>query len=334
MTKVTYLFGAGASANVLPVVNQIPARLEELLSELEQPELKMGEELIGDNRLNDHTAYEYQRELIDDLLWLKQNTEEHASVDTFAKKLFLLSDYTNLDRLKNALSVFLLFQHKGKRPDKRYDTFLASIMTSLNDFPENLRILSWNYDLQFEQAYSQYMSKSVIENQRYLNVNEKYTSTFGSDKFGICKLNGSILITTFRGVRKFIYSHNLEGSLDKAFVRNAIKNYAICKRVRDIDNSLSFAWEPGEDAVNFMDSVREETKNSAVLVVIGYSFPFFNREIDRAIIQNMKSLKRVYFQAPDAENLKERFQAIRDDIPSENLIPKYDIEQFFLPNEL
>jgi len=70
------------------------------------------------------------------------------------------------------------------------------------------------------------------------------------------------------------------------------------------------------------------------LIVIGYSFPFFNREIDRKIIGNMEELEKVYFQAPDAETIKERFQAIRDDIDEKLLVTKKDIGQFLIPNEL
>jgi len=70
------------------------------------------------------------------------------------------------------------------------------------------------------------------------------------------------------------------------------------------------------------------------LIVICYSFPFFNRNVDSQIIKTMKELKKVYFQAPDSDLIKERFQAIRDDIPENKLVPRIDIEQFLLPNEL
>jgi len=70
------------------------------------------------------------------------------------------------------------------------------------------------------------------------------------------------------------------------------------------------------------------------LIVIGYSFPYFNREIDREIIANMNNLKKVYFQSLDAENLKERFLSIRDDLKDNQLLVRKDCGQFLLPNEL
>lgn len=334
MTKVTYLFGAGASANALPIVNNIPQKLNELIDFLQSAQYRLKGNRFSGKDLTDKTAEEYQREMINDLKWLKQNADEHASVDTFAKKLYLKKEMKQLKKLKHSLSLFLMFEHKRNKPDIRYDAFFAAILTSLHKLPVNLRIISWNYDLQFEQSFTQYMSADIAENQSHLNVSEKNSSLLSSRRFGIYKLNGSIFIDTFHRRRKLLYASDFNKQIDREFISNVIQNYITWKRSSDIDNSLSFAWEENLDGGEFMSLVSEETIDTEVLVVIGYSFPFFNREIDRAIIQSMESLRRVYFQAPDADNLKERFQAIRDDIPIENLIPKYDTEQFFLPNEL
>ena len=48
----------------------------------------------------------------------------------------------------------------------------------------------------------------------------------------------------------------------------------------------------------------------------------------------MDKLKKVYFQAPDADSLKERFLSIREDIPANMLVSRFDTKQFLLPNEL
>jgi len=48
----------------------------------------------------------------------------------------------------------------------------------------------------------------------------------------------------------------------------------------------------------------------------------------------MTKLKRGYVQAPDADILIERFKAIRDDLSGIEILPKYDLGQFVLPNEL
>ncbi len=48
----------------------------------------------------------------------------------------------------------------------------------------------------------------------------------------------------------------------------------------------------------------------------------------------MKKLNKVYFQDKFPETLKERFQAIRDNLEEKRLVIKKDVDQFLLPNEL
>ena len=98
---------------------------------------------------------------------------------------------------------------------------------------------------------------------------------------------------------------------------------------------MSFAWEHQTESP-FFNHLKAAVKNTEILVVIGYSFPFFNRDIDKLILKEFmgSSLKKVYFQAPDAEDLRERFLAINDRIDPTNLVLRKDIKQFTLPNEL
>jgi len=76
------------------------------------------------------------------------------------------------------------------------------------------------------------------------------------------------------------------------------------------------------------------TSNTMILVVIGYSFPFFNRDVDRLIIGEMKNLLKVYIQDPYAADVKETFQAINDRIDPNMIIPLDNTKQFLLPPEL
>lgn len=83
-----------------------------------------------------------------------------------------------------------------------------------------------------------------------------------------------------------------------------------------------------------MQSLRETTKDTELVVVIGYSFPFFNRETDREIFKGMPKLKKVYVQDvnPDAV-----IQSLRAVLPIErkiDVVPEKNCEQFFLPAEL
>src|SRR5688500_11353760 len=111
MKHITYLFGAGASCGVLPLNKDIPARLFKLIEELKKIRYTYGE----DNQLKEN--------LITDLQWLYTESDNHASVDTFAKKLYIKQQWQELKRLRLALSVFFVCEQLRKIPDKRYDSF-------------------------------------------------------------------------------------------------------------------------------------------------------------------------------------------------------------------
>ena len=75
-----------------------------------------------------------------------------------------------------------------------------------------------------------------------------------------------------------------------------------------------------------------------MLVIIGYSFPYVNRAIDRDIFASMQRLKTIYIQDKEgvSKEIKERveniFEYIQRDKPS--IVIKEDISQFYIPNEL
>jgi len=338
MNKITYLFGAGASRNALPIINEIPDRLNKLIHLIEGEEFNLDDSLpFDDFHLSPpKTQRDSQRDLISSLKWLLQESKNHASVDTLAKKLFIKNQKNHLRKLKIALSVFFILEQTLNKPDKRYDTFFSSILERWDDFPKNIRILSWNYDYQFELSFSEYSDNHELhQNQSFLKVRSKHGEKYGSDGFGIYKLNGTTGLFDYQmGGSQYYYASNLNQKMDKNFLRQVTRNFAVVTHNLQIFPSLSFAWENENDDNNIVSKSIDAISDSVALVIIGYSFPFFNRGIDRKIIGSMKNLKRVYFQAPDAEVIKERFQAIRDDLTGLELITKFDLDQFVLPNEL
>ena len=139
MSKITYIFGAGASRNALPIVKDIPDRLKSLINLLESEKLQLStEEKFKDTGLeNLQSKNFYQKKLIKDLQWLLDYESKHSSVDTFARKLSIIGDHQNLKKLKVVLSVFFTFEQIIKQPDKRYDSFFASLYNEVNELPKN-----------------------------------------------------------------------------------------------------------------------------------------------------------------------------------------------------
>lgn len=338
--NITYLIGAGASRDALPIVNEIPERIEKVISLLESNDLQLSVTEKFDITNLELTKREVQINLINDLKWLLENSSNHASIDTFAKKLYIKNKDNDLNRLKSAFSVYLIIEQTINKTDKRYDAYFASILKdNYYDFPENLKILNWNYDFQFEKTFSEYSDqKELHSNKNSLNVISKFTrDRRNNNNFSIIKLNGTTNIIGDNGISEYHYFSDFENTLSITFLEKILRNYAALQLVtiKRLYSGLSFAWERfSNDNNDIIKIAQSKTSETNVLVVIGYSFPYFNREVDRAIIGNMKHLSKVYFQSPDAETIKERFLSIRDDIPENSLLIRKDVGQFLLPNEL
>lgn len=342
MSKIAYLFGAGASFGTIPLVKDMPEWIDKLIQDLKNlgMSLSKSEFFEKPESIRNKSKLEHQIDMINDLVWLRDASATHISIDTYAKKLAIKKDSRNLDRLKIILSVYFVIEQTRKRPNNRYDYFFASILESPTEFPEDIRILSWNYDSQFEIAYSEFSNNpDIFHNRRLLNVHIKNKKIEPSElgTFGIYKLNGSTeLFPPYpnpTSSNSYFFNPTAEHKLDLNKLETIVRMYAIAKNQPDLISGLSFAWVPS-NWENFMDKLKEDTKNTEVLIVIGYSFPYFNRSVDREIIRNMKGLKKVHFQDPDADSLMVRFKSIRDDYNSLDFIPEEDQRYFTIPDEL
>lgn len=340
MSKIAYLFGAGASEGALPLVKEMPERIESLMQTISSDDLALSNKVFfeGQRSIQFQTKREHQKDLIKGLEWLHDASSKHINVDTFAKKLYVRKDFDSLDKLKILLSVFFTLEQTRRPPNPRYDFFYASIINSISDFPNDVRILSWNYDFQFEIAFSEFSNeKDLGRNQKTLNIHTKTIPIVKKDieTFGIYKLNGSAELHESRisNPRSHFYNLDISPTLDLKILEATVRMYATATNTTNLIPSFSFAWEDSYFK-SFDDAIMEDTKDTRILVVIGYSFPYFNRTIDKGIISEMKNLSKVYFQSPEAKELIERFKSIRNDLTSDKLIPISDLRYFYIPDEL
>lgn len=354
METVTYLFGAGASAGlkdnrILPVINELPARLEKMAELLGSDEYQLDDQNPFRNLAQfgvKKTKRDIENQFRNDLQWLANESRKTASVDTLARKYDLKGESDLLEKLKIVLSAFFSLEQAKIRYDKRYEIFFTSIIKTRLILPSHIRVLSWNYDIQFEMALSELSyNKSVGEIENILRINEKFHSDnldLGNN-FSLTKINGTAKLYNNTMPRRFVDKYDQPFSLET--IESVINLYGLSIETlehRSFRSNLSFAWETDQTDLHHLDIVDKAiqcTSGTTILVVIGYSFPFFNREIDRKIINSMPHLRKVYFQAPDADNLKERFLAIRDGLTSDNpltqnLVTRFDLSQFVLPNEI
>ena len=105
-----------------------------------------------------------------------------------------------------------------------------------------------------------------------------------------------------------------------------------------IHTKLNFAWEQTRFTnYEIWKDVESSINESEILIVIGYTFPFFNREVDRKIFNMMPKLRKIYYQDPNAKNLIENIKPVilnNNAIDEKSIIPITNIDQFYLPPEL
>ena len=284
------------------------------------------------------TEVEIWEDFARNLLWLNDEGRSHTSIDTFAKKLFVRKDFDSLKKLKATLSAFFTLR-QVQNFDKRYDAFFATIIDE-DPFalPSHVRIVSWNYDWQFERAYSEYTGlKHLIDLQGKLNEISKFSEGKNdATKFSLTKINGSVGFYS-RVKSPFNYVNVLPSADFKSESQKILKTYTdfLFNKANEWESTLSFSWESEWGKGNIVNTAKENISDSEVLVIIGYSFPNFNRRVDREIIGSIKNLKKIYIQTlkESAENIKIRFKAILPDFPENKIVLWTDCDQFLIPDE-
>lgn len=345
MSNVVYLLGAGASYGKrkqaihrtisgavspgkyyiiegIPVVNEINQEIDRLIASLKEiePNYKVDGNFVG--------------EFIKDLEWIKREAERHMTIDTLAKQLYLQENHTEFDRLKRVLSAFFIMMQVIYPADKRYDAFLANVLTYPGKrIPNDITILTWNYDSQIEIAYREYNPTTTTTEEHWKNVRNQLGITESHDwetaNGKIYKLNGSAMLEYYGFFTRIGNPYALD---KKDFVSKLSGMY----RMSSTECYLRFAWEIDVDC-KYLKDVFAQIQDAQVLVVIGYTFPYFNRNIDRALFNNMPNLRKIYIQDPMAERVSQNISPVLSDYQTESNIPIVllkDVDQFYLPSEL
>jgi N utilization substance protein B len=175
---------------------------------------------------------------------------------------------------------------------------------------------------------------SLKQNPEYLAAVKKYKISWDFDpevrKSIFITLKASEEYNTFLGLTdhtiqkdkdiiKFIFkklilkSPGIEQIFEEKFIE-AFHNKYISQ-----SHLITFAWEKESEAKSYLkqtiEAIKEVCNDTEYLVVIGYSFPFYNREIDKLIFETITpTLKKIYFQDPynDGSFLIDRYNLQRE----------------------
>lgn len=316
-----YLLGAGASCKALPVSANFPDKMKKFITEY-----RIFREDLVKQKLSDPSiptdSLQYEDDFIESMKWLIDEAKRHTSVDTIAKKLFLKKDMRNLNRLKATLSTYMILQQSLSDTDYRYDAMLATILQSnllgQIELPSNIIFITWNYDLQMEKAYYAY---SQDMNGIFQQVGRK-----------VERINGQAGSTPRGHFTKYIQAAIRGFSIETVLI--ALEMYSLyAKDANRYIDDIQFSWE--NDSAIFERNISPVVDKTTILIDIGYSFPYFNRDIDRIILRNMPNLSRIYVQVlkPEYEIVKTRILALTNN-KVEDIQVVDDDKGFFIPYEL
>lgn len=355
MKNTVYYLGAGASIQAIPTIDGLRDRIKDLFEWLK----KYLVENLNDYVINtlSKTIRENQtviKTIINDLVWIYEESMTHQTVDTLARRLYLKKEFENLYKLKRGLVTYFYFEQcvgfAGKNNnhqlllDKRYDNLIASIAYRDNHVDgiklrNDIKIITWNYDLQVEHTIQNYTNEkiNVIKNKYQIHPNQnslnvKSGKLVDLESFSMFKLNGNAFIDRVfqQGRLNGITPHDININTNSQMsTSDKIGEYLVefeklfpegKLRSADVFKYFNFAWEKDEKYPGFenmITNILDVIKNTERLIIVGYSFPFFNAEIDREILSACRP-REIIIQDLYPETIKDRLLEL---IPDYGAVP-------------
>lgn len=326
---LVYYIGAGASAQSLPLVSNTPKRMRKLATELRTEDFR--------NRVEEPQRQTLEK-LAERLECLAERADSCPSIDVLARLHYLRDEQTELRELKTTLSAFFMLE-EGRRPaDPRYGHFFAYMADrdahNTLAMPTDVRVISWNYDRQFEKSFAEFTPESNRDEKRAAGrrlqaVPPCLPGECDLRAFSILKLNGaagthespSTNSQTTHNPDLYALFSDLDRSLSLAL--------SFCKNValEDLDPHIQFAWEDDTRRSDILKLV-DRFAPVRTVVVIGYSFPQFNRDLDQRLFNALRP-SEVFLQVAGDNGVKDRIVGLGVDRDTIKIIE--DQNQFFIP---
>lgn len=359
MAKITYLLGAGASYYACPILEkQAEMMIKLAYNEINRlgfdfdknKESRIEFNFINQEYINNFPNNEYK------ILWhigyFGVKAREYGTIDTYARKLYLNNELKEYKLLKMCVSVFFdlwenfyykkLKDTKYSKIDNRYKSLFSVLLDNENNkikLNNDFKFITWNYDLQLEETFKLFLGNNNVKDFDFIDTNFlKFRKDINSTNNDIFHLNGH------RGFFKDVI-----GNSEKEFVLNNsedIDDYwkylnnlysATISGIAKFDNYINYAWEHISLNDSFFQKIANVLAETEVLVIIGYSFPAFNRKIDQFLFSNLnkEKIKKIIYQDPNAskdfiENILERPSFFSKKIIE--ITQEKDLKQFHLPN--
>jgi hypothetical protein len=303
VNEITYYFGAGASCQSMPLVADFEKRFDYFLDYVKRLNLP-----------GSGTFLEYCTQF-------KRDVSSHLSFDTLFKKLYHKQDNGTIQLYKSLILAYFIYEQllqvpeetdpdkrvagKSRNPDPRYEALIAGLLKPLNtsiEFYTRVNFITWNYDANLVEALRTFVAPYVPLH-----------------KFILDKLADGQLVCTPQASITHLNGLINHPQVNKGFaVPNETLNHILDELIHDFDrlstysSLISFSWEKLSyingylQMPDFVVKAKEAVQRSRNIVIVGYSFPLYNRPIDSFILnRNTLSGKDLYIQSPDAAQIKE-----------------------------
>lgn len=295
MNDITYIFGAGASFNSMPLVENFKNRFSVFINFIR--------------------SSDYQSDLFSDSLSFHSQIKAHASFDTYFKKLFHQQKVKQIIKSKKILLSFFLFEQlidietydkalyefqesdvkKEFNVDPRYEALIAGLLKPVPkiEFYTNVNFLTWNYDVNLLIGLRNFISpREKFEDFIEASYRESYFKV--SPQVKVVHLNGY----AFHPVLNNIFAPE---EVIKKSIKQICNDYKSSESFESWAEQIRFAWE--ENSQDF-DVLNEMIANSSTIILVGYSLPLYNRTFDTKIL-NYEALadKQLIVQDIRAKNI-------------------------------
>ena len=343
MSKTIYYLGAGASyvkrdeqgaiIEGVPVVAEIPMEFAAFRKYIADTEIPTGYiQFQGIYQMTPEDVIREKQAMLADIDDLQNGIQEHATIDTYARKLYLTRRFNDFKKLKDVLCSFFVWTQLEHKVDGRYDTFLANVLEENTLLlPQDISIISWNYDSQIEKAYKAYgYNQGLIVYEK--NIQGEWPPILKSGR--VFKINGSATFYDMSVIDIIKESENETAAALQLIIFYNMSKADTSSLGFQLTTHLSFAWEDSHNQQNLIETINTTVNDAQQVVVIGYSFPFFNRNTDRYIFSQMPQLRKVYIQDKNPDAVKQSIEAVFPVGNKIQIIPISDCTQFYLPSEL
>ncbi|MBP6025019.1 hypothetical protein [Ferruginibacter sp.] len=362
MNELTYILGAGASYYSFPLVKTFSDRFNYFL------------------KITKYRTSVHNKSFLSALENFSNEIKVHQSFDTYFKKLFHLGNEYDILEAKKILNFYFLWEQlefpknsphysavtdsqgndmqypehansfkKEALIDSRYDALIAGLLKPIkgkSEFFTKVNFISWNYDLNLLSSIKNFLSPVERLNEFLL---KKITKENGNiwefeNDLRIINMNGFFFSKFFDNLKKFDLE-NVFKIKDKLYERK--DTFSFDKDI-DVDDAkkINFGWEDLNTKIDLIENASNAIRNSKSVIVIGYTFPSYNRYIDaKYFTPSTLAGKDIFVQDPRADEIVDFLQSEFDmDEPykakliNERLRPKFytkkNCDSFFIPNNI